>query len=208
MTKMQQAANTQLNPAGMNQNARLNVTNQLFAGGGIVNGGNPALPPPIDPIASVVSAASAAGLGELFQYTVGNVSIKRQQSAMIPIVTDDIDIKKVSIYNRNVLSTHPLNGVRLKNTTTKHLLAGPVTVIEAGSYAGDAKMDDVPPDERRLLSYGIDLKTNVVATDDPQPSSVQLASITRGVLPLQWLDFILIKYILTNYSVNDLSLFL
>ena len=212
MTKMQQAANQPqiMNQRGTGQGGGgINVTNQLFSGAAQQQNGLVAsLPPPIDPVASVVSAASAAGLGELFQYTVGNVSIKRQQSAMIPIVADDIDIKKVSIYNRNVLSTHPLNGVRLKNTTKKHLLAGPVTVIEAGSYAGDAKMDDVPPDERRLLSYGIDLKTNVVVTDDPQPSSVQLASITRGVLKLQWKDTSLTKYAFTNHSGKDRALVL
>src|SRR3954451_12101096 len=40
----------------------------------------------IDPGASVASAASATKLGELFQYTVGSVTLPRQKSAMIPIV--------------------------------------------------------------------------------------------------------------------------
>jgi hypothetical protein len=184
------------------------VSNQLFQ-----NANQLAAPPmidsaPIDPIASVVSAATATGLGELFQYNVGDVSIKRQQSAMIPIVTDDIDIKKVSIYNRSVLATHPLNGIRLKNTTKKHLLAGPVTVIEAGSYAGDAQMDDVPPDQRRWLSYGIDLKTSVLVTESPQPSSIQLANVVRGVLHLQWKDVSQTQYVFTNHAGKDRTLVL
>lgn len=163
---------------------------------------------PINPITSVVSAAEASGLGELFEYTVGNVSIRRQQSAMIPIVTDEIDIKKVSIYNRGVLESHPLNGVRLKNTTRKHLLGGPVTVIEAGSYAGDARMEDVPPDERRLMSYGIDLKMNAVVTDEPAYSGVEVARIVRGVLYLQWKDVSRTKYVFTNHSGRERTLVL
>ena len=41
---------------------------------------------------SVASIASASKVGELFQYTVGNVSLPRQKSAMLPIITDDIEI--------------------------------------------------------------------------------------------------------------------
>ena len=36
---------------------------------------------------------------------------------MIPIVTDDIDAERLSIYNIGVLADHPLLGARVKNTT-------------------------------------------------------------------------------------------
>jgi hypothetical protein len=58
---------------------------------------------PMDAGKSVQSIASAAKVGELFQYTVGNVSLPRQKSAMIPIVTDEIEIERLSIYNQSVL---------------------------------------------------------------------------------------------------------
>jgi hypothetical protein len=87
----------------------------------------------MDPTASIASVASAAKIGELFQYTVGNVSLPRQKSAMLPIITDAVEVEKLSIYNQNVLAKNPLNGARLKNTTKKHLLQGPITVIEAGA---------------------------------------------------------------------------
>lgn len=181
---------------GMSQGG---VSNQLFAGSGTGGGA----PPPIDPTLSVVSAASASGLGELFQYTVGNVSIGRQQSAMIPIVTDDIDATKVSIYNQSVLANHPLNGVRIKNTTHKHLLQGPVTVIEAGSYAGDAQIDDVPPGQQRLLSYGIDLKVLVEQGDTSQNQTVQTAVLTKGVLELTWKDVTSTEFLISNRGEAD-----
>jgi hypothetical protein len=178
--------------------ARNQASNALFAGGA-----DAASAAPIDPTLSVVAAASASGLGELFQYTVGNVSIKRQQSAMIPIVTDDIDARKVSIYNAAVLANHPLNGVRLKNSTGKHLLQGPVTVIEAGSYAGDAQVDDIPPGQQRLLSYGIDLKVLVETTDEPQTNSIQTAKVVKGVLELQWKDVTQMSYLISNRGDAD-----
>jgi hypothetical protein len=200
----QQAAENNANQQQMAQNrapagaAIGGVSNTLFAGGA-QNG--PAAP--IDPTLSVVSAASASGLGELFQYTVGNVSIARQQSAMIPIVTDELDAAKVSIYNQNVLADHPLNGVRFKNTTHKHLLQGPVTVIEAGSYAGDAQIDDVPPGQQRLLSYGIDLKVLVEQLDRRQDSTIRSAKLVKGVLQVTWKDVQYVEYAIKNRGDTD-----
>ena len=189
--------------AGMGGITQAGATNSLFAAGA-----QPAAdqPPPIDPTASVIAAASASGLGELFQYTVGNVSIKRQQSAMIPIVTDDIDAKKVSIYNQNVLANHPLNGVRIKNSTHKHLLQGPITVLEAGSYAGDAQIDDTPPGQQRLISYGIDLKVLVETSDEPLPNTLQAAKLVKGVLILSWKDLSGINYLISNRGEAEKTL--
>ena len=105
---------------------------------------------PIDAGTSVQSQAATSVVGELFQYTVDHVSLPRRQSSMIPIVTDPIEVQRVSIYNQSVLSNHPLNGARITNTTKKHLLAGPVTVLDGGAYAGDAQIDNMPPGQRRL----------------------------------------------------------
>jgi hypothetical protein len=142
-----------------------------------------------------------AQLGELFEYTVGSVSLARQKSAMIPIVTDDIDVEKVSIYNQNVLANHPLNGAKVRNTTSKHLLQGPVTVLEAGSYAGDARIDDVPPGQSRLLSYGIDLNLFVDPNAEPELTAartVQSAKIAKGLLQVTVKNQAVQSYALQN----------
>ena len=136
----------------------------------------------LNPTESVASVASAARIGELFQYTVGNVSLARQKSAMIPIITDPIEVERLSIYNMNVLPKNPLNGARVKNTTDKHLLQGPITVFDANSYAGDARIDNTPPGTERLISYGIDLQMLVDATKNRQDSAIQTGRIVKGVL--------------------------
>ena len=136
----------------------------------------------IDAAASVEAMAEAGKLGELFQYAVTNVTLPRQKSAMLPIITDSVEIERVSIYNSAVLRTNPLTGVRLKNTTGKNLLQGPVTVLERGTYAGDARIDNLPPGQERLLSYGIDLDVLVDNTKNTSASSVLTAKIDKGVL--------------------------
>ena len=137
---------------------------------------------PIDAAASVAAVASAARLGALFQYTVPDVTLARQKSAMLPIITDSIEAERVSIYNASVLRSNPLNGVLLKNTTGKHLLQGPVTVLDKGVYAGDARIDNVPPGQERLLSYGIDLDMVVDDTKNTQNTTLLTAKIDKGVL--------------------------
>jgi hypothetical protein len=138
--------------------------------------------PMTDFSASVASVASASKVGELFQYTVGNVSLPRQRSAMIPIVTDDVEVERLSIYNPTVLPRNPLYGARIKNTTGKHLLQGPITVLEGSSYAGDARIDNVPPGQERLISYGVDLQVLVDGTKGEDTDAIQTGKIVKGVL--------------------------
>jgi hypothetical protein len=148
--------------------------------------------------ASVQSVASSQKLGALFQYTVPDVTLARQKSAMLPIITDSIELERLSIYNASVLLSNPLNGVLLKNTTGKHLLQGPLTVLDNGSYAGDARIDNVPPGQDRLLSYGIDLEMLVDNTKNKQTGSVLTAKIDKG-------EFIISRKLVASqeYAANN-----
>ena len=154
--------------------------NQVVVGG--ENGFSAAMSPPIDVTQSVRSMASAVQLGELFEYTVAGITLPRQKSAMIPIVTESVDAERVTIYNASVLATNSLYGVRLKNTTGKSLLQGPLTVLEKGGYAGDAQIDNLPAGQERLLSYGVDLQMLVNSTKNSQTQAIQTAKIVKGLL--------------------------
>ncbi len=161
---------------------------------------------PMDIGKSVASVASAAEVGELFQYTVPNVTLARQKSAMLPIVTDEIEVERLSIYNHSVLSRHPLNGARVKNTTGKHLLAGPVTVFDEGAYAGDAQIENLPPDQQRLLSYGIDLKMLVNATNQDRKADVLTGRIVKGILEVTYKNVQSREYVVENKADREKTL--
>jgi hypothetical protein len=131
----------------------------------------------------VASAALATELGEYFQYQIEHpVSLARQKSALIPIVNGPVEAAKVSIYNEAVQPKFPLLGLRFKNTTGLHLMQGPVTVFENNSYAGDARVSDLQPGETRLVSYAVDLGTEVQA-ETPNPADNLVAvKIFKGIL--------------------------
>lgn len=132
--------------------------------------------------AGMASAAQASELGELFQYEIElPVTLPRQQSAMLPIVNDSVQVERVSIYNEAVHGKHPLNGLRLTNTTALHLMAGPITVFDAGAYAGDARIEDLPAGGERLVSYAMDLDTEVAFRDEPFPQELLSMTVVRGV---------------------------
>jgi len=131
----------------------------------------------------VQSAAQGADLGSLFQYTIDSpVSLPRQQSAMLPIVNADVKGEKVSIYNQNVHVKHPLAGLQFTNTTGLHLMQGPITVFDGGSYAGDAKIEDLPPGTERLISYAMDLDTEVAPLTKGYPEELLSVRLLKGTM--------------------------
>src|SRR6516162_3470467 len=129
------------------------------------------------------SMATAAKLGDFFQYSIDKpVSLPRQKSAMLPIVNKDVEGTRVSIYNERTQAKFPLLGLKFKNTSGLHLMQGPITVFEGSNYAGDARILDLQPNEERLISYAIDLGTEV----NPVPSSdngrITSIKVNKGTL--------------------------
>ena len=174
--------------------------------GDIVDANRQESAPRMDASASIQSIASSAKLGELFEYVVPSVTLPRQKSAMLPIITDSIEVERLSIYNASVLQKNPLYGARLKNTTSHHLLQGPVTVIDANSYAGDARIDNVPPGQERFLSYGIDLQVQVDNTKNTQVEAIQSGKIVKGVLDVSRKTVASQEYIAENKGDKDTTL--
>jgi hypothetical protein len=132
---------------------------------------------------SVTTAASAAKLGDFFQYAIDHpVTLPRQKSAMLPIVGKSIEGSRVSIYNERTQAKFPLLGVKLKNTSGLHLMQGPITVFEGSNYAGDSRILDMQPNEERLISYAIDLGTEVNPVADPESGRMVSVKAVKGIV--------------------------
>jgi hypothetical protein len=153
------------------------------------------------------NAATAGALGDFFQYTIDHpVTLGRQKSAMLPIVGKDVEGQKVSIYNQNVQKTHPLLGLKFKNTSGAHLNQGPITVFEGSVYAGDTRVLDVQPNEERLVSYAIDLGTEVDPQTGPGTQKITSVKAVRGIVHTMTKFTEEKKYRIVNRSQNDRTL--
>lgn len=129
------------------------------------------------------TVANPDEVGELFRYAINTpVTLARQQSAMLPIVNEAILGEKVWIYNSTTEAKHPMTAFRLRNSTALHLMQGPITVFDAGEYAGDAQVADVAPSGQRLISYALDLDTEILPTTGSTVQKIVSVSVVKGVL--------------------------
>jgi len=132
---------------------------------------------------SVVSAAKATDLGQAFQYHMNEpVTLPRQQSALLPIVSGNVGAWKVSIFNPEVHGKFPLYGLRLKNLTGVHLMGGPITIYNDDVYGGDATFEDLQPGEQRLISYAIDLGAECEFKANDDNAQILAFKVVKGVL--------------------------
>jgi hypothetical protein len=157
--------------------------------------------------ASVQTAATASSLGDYYQYVIDRpVDLARQKSALLPIVNKDVEGKRVSIFNPGVQPKHPLLGLKFKNTTGMPLTQGPITVFEGSVYAGDTRVLDLQPDEERLVSYAIDLGTEVSVKNGNNTSRITSVKAVKGIIHTNTLFREERVYDISNRSTTDRTL--
>lgn len=152
-------------------------------GRGLAADAEPAEKQELDLRQGVQAVAQAGDVGQLFQYCIATpVNLPRQQSAMLPILNAEVKGQKYSIYDPAVHAKHPLDGLRLQNTSALHLMQGPITVFDGGTYAGDARIQDLAPNAERLISYALDLTTEVAREGKPLPDALLSVKIIKGTM--------------------------
>ena len=147
-------------------------------------------PPPPPPVSSLeaareMSSAAANGedLGDLFEYKLKDrVTLKKNQSALVPIAQTEIQADKVSLWSGSTGSGRPLRALWMKNTSSLTLDGGSFSVLENEVFAGEGITDPIKPGERRLLSYATDLGLLVDAQRNDQPQRVTKVKITKGTM--------------------------
>jgi hypothetical protein len=134
---------------------------------------------------STVRGATGATLGELFEYSfAGPVTIKRNQSAMLPFLQDKIAARKLLIYKESD-GEHPVNAVEVTNTSGKTLDGGPITVYDAGAYAGEALVETFKAGDKRLIGYAVDYGTRVTTSFDSGRQNVLEIHAVNGALEIR-----------------------
>jgi hypothetical protein len=134
---------------------------------------------------TIVTSASTGELGELFEYRVGQpVTIRRDESAMLPFLQEAIDSRKLLIYSDHS-SQHPTNAAELTNSTGKTLDGGPITVYDGGAYGGEALMETLKAGDKRLISYAVDLGTRITEAFGSKAAVVREIHANRGVMTVK-----------------------
>lgn len=131
----------------------------------------------------VVAAAEGGEVGDLFEYKIEQpVTVRRDRSALIPILQTRMEGSRVSVYNREAGSSRPMSGLLLKNTSPLTLEGGAITVIDGDAYAGEALLERLKPEEKRLISFALDLGTLVTVRAEEDNTPAFYARIVNGTL--------------------------
>jgi chaperonin cofactor prefoldin len=144
----------------------------------------PPPPPPAPSIAPSEMAATATGreAADLFEYSIPSaVTVKKNESAMLPFLQQKVGAKKLVVYSDRS-SQNPLNAAEITNSSGMTLDGGPITVYDAGVYAGEALMETLKASDKRLISYGVDLGTRITTAFDAKADTVVEVHVNRGVL--------------------------
>jgi hypothetical protein len=118
-------------------------------------------------------------LGELFEYNISNlVSIKRKQSALVPILTEVIKAKRILLYNKTEHDKNPNVCLEITNNTDLTLERGPVTIIYDDNLAGEAIIPFLNKDDTRLLNYAVEQA--VIITHEEKSENKSVHKVTFG----------------------------
>jgi hypothetical protein len=162
--------------------------------GGIVGGLAAAPPPPAAPLpidramveermAGMQASAQAQNLGDLFEYQIaGRVTIRKNQSAMVPILRVDVGVERVSVWNERAGGARPLRSLWLTNSSGLTLDGGSFTVLDGSTFAGEGLLEPIKPGEKRLLSYAVDLGVQVEQRRGDMRQRVSRIRIERGTV--------------------------
>ena len=127
------------------------------------------------------SAAHGENLGDLFEYRVdGKMTIKKNQSALVPIVRAEVGVERVSLWNEHD-GTRPLRALWLTNSSGLTLDGGSFAVLDESTFAGEGLLEPIKPGEKRLLSYGVDLGVQVESRQGDGDHKIARVRINRGV---------------------------
>ena len=164
-------------------------------GSGAALGGNrlqqfaKAMPAPTPPAsvesarAQAESAAQAQELGDLFEYKLKEpITIRKNRSALVPIVQSAITAEKVSVWNEQSGLRRPQRALWLTNSSGLTLDGGSFSVMEDETFAGEGLFDPIRPDEKRLVSYATDLALNVSSRNNTERQRVSRVRVNRGTL--------------------------
>ena len=140
---------------------------------------------------SVSNVAHAAQSAEattqvLFRFP-DRFNLKSGQSMMLPFVSRDVPMQRVSLYQPDTNRQHPLAAVEIKNDGESGLPPGVLTLYEESpllkgtSFVGDAQLAVLGQGEKRLISYALDSKTTIDRSDKSESTEGQMTA-ERGVI--------------------------
>jgi len=147
---------------------------------------------------SAPAVAKPKDTGETFQYAVTTpVSVKRGESALVPILNAEVKYERELLYNGAKLPNHPVAALRFTNSTDLTLERGPVTLVENGDYRGEAVVPFSKHGSQVYLPYAVELGIKVIEHVGLRNETIGM-SITAKYLIFETYSISTTTYVIEN----------
>lgn len=141
--------------------------------------------------------AQTQDLGDYFEYNIKqNITIGKNQSALVPILQSRIEAEKVTLWSTD--SQRALRALWIKNASGQILDSGTFNIVDGDTFAGEGLIETVHPDERRLLSYAADTAVRVTSEAEAKDLPVSRIQVLKGVMFMSREHRNKIKYTVRN----------
>jgi hypothetical protein len=148
-------------------------------------------------------------LGELFEYNISNpVTIKRKQSALVPILTESIKAKRILLYNKNEHNKNPNACLEITNNTKLTLERGPATIIYDDNLAGEAIIPFLNKGDTRLLNYAVEQAIIITHEQKSENLSVHKVTFKSGYSYEYYYSNLMTTYKIKNKTDEEKELYL
>ena len=127
--------------------------------------------------------AESKDVGDLFEYDIKQkITISKNQSALVPILSARVEAEKVSLWNEQDKEIR--RALWLKNTSGLTADSGTFNVLEGDTFAGEGILETLHADERRLISYAADASLHIAMSTESSEKPVSHLRIAKGVVLL------------------------
>jgi hypothetical protein len=150
--------------------------------------------------ASITPNTTTSAFDDYFEYKLSDpITIRKNESAMVPILQTKIDTERVTLVASNGNTTSmPLRALWITNTSDLTLDRGSFSIVENGSFGGEGLLEPLHPQGKRLLSYAVDQAVRVTTDGNENGQHIDRVSAAKGVLTLHHADRREVTYVVRN----------
>ncbi len=127
------------------------------------------------------ASANSAKFDDYFEYTLAEpVTIRKNESALVPVLQTNVQAEQVTLYNAN--DPVALRALWMTNSGKETLDRGSFSVFENSEFAGEGLMDPIHAGEKRLLSYAVDQAVHITTEGHVNSSHLRHLTVHDGYL--------------------------
>jgi hypothetical protein len=151
---------------------------------------------------SISPNTTTAAFDDYFAYNIAEpITIRKNESALVPILQTKIDAERVTLWSRQ--QGAPLRALWITNKSKLTLDRGSFSIVEDGNFGGEGLLDPIHPDEKRLLSYAVDQAVRVTTDAQRNSSRVTSFSASKGVVVVRSTQTAEVTYVVRNAAAEQ-----